>query len=271
MDKIKSMKSILKEKQSYAFTDLCDIVRILRSDEGCPWDREQDHKSIRNDLIEETYEAIEAIDNSDQELLREELGDVLLQVVFHSVIEEENETFNINNVIDDISKKLIHRHPHVFGNIVVKTSDQVLQNWDKIKNNEKSRNTVYDSMKSIPPMLPELMRARKIGSRAAKVGFDFACAEDALSKVREETNEVSSAIGSDHVFEEIGDLLFSVVNVSRKLGIDPEEALHFSNEKFMMRFKGVEDEILKDRGNFSSYSLSELDDIYNKVKNSKLL
>lgn len=262
----KTLIEELLSKEKYDFYDLCDVVRVLRSDVGCPWDREQDHKSIRNDLIEETYEVIEAIDNDDPTLLREELGDVMLQAVFHATIEEERGRFNINGVTDEICKKLIHRHPHVFGDVVAETSEKVLENWDKIKSDEKSRNTVYSQMQSIPPMLPALMRARKIGSRAAKVGFDFACAEDAYLKIEEECAELKEAICTERAHEELGDLLFSVVNVARLLGIDPEQALNDSNKKFMDRFCELEINVLSDGKNMSDLTLSELDVYYDKAK-----
>ena len=269
---MKDAKTLIDEllsKQSYTFYDLCDVVRVLRSDVGCPWDREQDHRSIRNDLIEETYEVIEAIDNDDPVLLREELGDVMLQAVFHSVIEEENGRFNVDGVTDDICKKLIHRHPHVFGDVVADTIDKVLENWDKIKSDEKSRQTVYSQMESVPPMLPALMRARKIGSRAAKVGFDFPSVEEACKKIEEETLELKQAIGSENVHEELGDLLFSVVNVARLLGVDPEQALNDSNRKFMSRFQKLEQNILADGKDMRSMSIEELDSYYNIAKQTE--
>ena len=259
----------LLEKNSYNFEDLRDLVSVLRSDVGCPWDREQDHKSIRNDLIEETYEVIEAIDNGDKDLLKEELGDVLLQVVFHTSIEEDENTFDMNDVCNDICKKLIHRHPHVFGDVVAETSDKVLENWDKIKSDEKSRNTVYSTMQSVPPMLPALIRARKIGSRAAKVGFDFECVEDALKKVDEERIELEGAIGTQTAAEELGDLLFSVVNVARLLKIDPEQALNDSTRKFMGRFKSLEQSARKDGKELSKMTLSEMDEYYNRAKDEE--
>jgi len=269
MSDTKKKIELILAKDNYDFYDLCQIVRILRSDKGCPWDREQTHKTIRNDFIEETYEVVEAIDNSDMILLREELGDVMLQVVFHSVIEEENGKFDINDVSNDICKKLIHRHPHVFGDVTADTSAQVLDNWDKIKREEKSRNTVYDSMKSVPPMLPALMRARKLGARAAKVGFDFSSPDQAFEKIEEESIELKEAMRTDNALEEIGDLLFSVVNVARILGIDPEEALNYSNNKFMERFRLLEQEITMKGKSIQELSADELDYYYKIAKNKE--
>ena len=266
----KEMIKILLEKDVYDFYDLCDVVRVLRSDVGCPWDKEQDHKSIRNDIIEETYEVVEAIDNDDLALLREELGDVMLQAVFHSVIEEERGAFDIDCVTTDICKKLIHRHPHVFADIKVSNTTEVLSNWDKIKSDEKSRDTVYSSMQSIPPMLPALMRARKIGSRAAKVGFDFPSVEDAFEKITEETNELYDALNTENAFEELGDLLFSVANVARLMNINAEEALNYANKKFMERFRKLELEVLSDGRELSKLSIEELDDYYRKIKHDEM-
>ena len=162
----------LLTKERYSFGDLVDIVEILRAPGGCPWDREQTHASIRKDFIEETYEVIEAIDKNDKALLREELGDVMLQVVFHAQIEREEGAFDVDDVANDICAKLIHRHPHVFGDVKAETSEKVLDNWEKIKGEEKSRVTVTDKLVAIPPMLPALMRASKVGKKAAC--FDFA-------------------------------------------------------------------------------------------------
>ena len=270
MAEVKELINALLKKEEYDFYDLCDVVRVLRSDVGCPWDKEQDHKSIRNDIIEETYEVVEAIDNEDMTLLREELGDVMLQAVFHSIIEEERGSFDIDCVTTDICKKLIHRHPHVFGDVVVKNTTEVLSNWDKIKSDEKSRTTVYSSMQSIPPMLPALMRARKIGSRAAKVGFDFPSLEDAFSKITEETNELYNALDTENAFEELGDLLFSVVNVARLMNINAEEALNYSNKKFIERFGKLECAINSDGKEMTNLSIEELDEYYNRIKQDSI-
>ena len=174
-------KITMLNKERYSFNDLVDIVTILRGEGGCPWDREQDHKSIRDDLIEETYEVIEAIDTEDPVLLREELGDVLLQIVFHAGIEEDAGRFDIDNVANDICAKLIHRHPHVFGDVSVENTEQVLSNWEQIKSEEKERVTVTDKLRSIPPMLPALMRATKVGKKASM--FDFETTELVMDKI----------------------------------------------------------------------------------------
>ena len=165
--------SALRQKQSYTFEDLLSVTRILRSENGCPWDREQDHHSIRSELIEETYEVIEAIDNDDRTLLREELGDLLFQIVFHSQIEAECDAFTVHDVIHDITKKMVHRHPHVFGDISVESSAEVLSNWEAIKTEEKQRNTLIDKLHAIPPMLPALRRNSALPSIPATEKFAF--------------------------------------------------------------------------------------------------
>ena len=161
-----NVRYLLEKTDPYTFEDLVTVVELLRSEGGCPWDMEQTHKSIRNDFIEETYEVVEAIDTDDSTLLREELGDLLFQVLFHAQIEAEVDTFSIDNVIDEIAKKMIHRHPHVFGTVEVANSGEVLSNWEKIKTDEKQRNTLVDKLRAIPPMMPALMRASKVGKKA---------------------------------------------------------------------------------------------------------
>lgn len=269
MDKI---DEIIK-KESYDIECLKDIMAILRSDDGCPWDKEQTHSSIRNDFIEETYEAIEAIDKNDTALLREELGDVLLHVIFHSQIEKENGTFSFDDVVNDICVKLIHRHPHVFGDMVAETGSAVLDNWDKIKKEEKKdkRTTVTDELRAVPPALPALMRAQKIGKRAGKAGFDFSCTKETLDKVREEIDEVCDAIDSvpadgEKISEEIGDLLLAITNVARFTGVNSEEALNKACEKFIHRFEGVEKKASEIGKSIKSMSDSELLTLWNNEK-----
>lgn len=257
----------LLEKERYGFEDLVTVVEVLRSDIGCPWDREQTHKSIRKDLIEETYEVIEAIDTEDPELLREELGDVMLQVVFHARIETEENRFDINDVANDICVKLIHRHPHVFGDVVAETSDKVLSNWEKIKSDEKERHTVTDKLRAIPPMLPALMRAEKVGKKAAC--FDFADADQVMEKVREELCEVSEAIEAgvkSDIEEEMGDLLLSITSLCRKLGIEPEVALNKATDKFINRFSVLENAVMEQGKDINSMSMPELDAVWDEIK-----
>lgn len=257
----------LLEKKSYGFDDLVLLVEVLRSDKGCPWDREQDHKSIRKDLIEETYEVVEAIDTENPTLLREELGDVLLQVVFHAQIEREVERFTMDDVANDICVKLIHRHPHVFGEVSADTSDKVLSNWEKIKSEEKHRNTITDKLKAIPPMLPALMRAEKVGKKAKC--FDFADEDEVVEKIHEEMAElrVASVAGdADACEEEVGDLLLSITSLCRKLSIDPEVALNRATDKFIRRFELLENAVTAEGKNMENLSSEELNRIWNENK-----
>ena len=258
-----------KEKPKYGFQDLIEIMKMLRAPGGCPWDREQTHKSIRQNFIEETYEVIEAIDTEDRELLKEELGDVLLQVVFHSEMESEKGSFDINDVCDGICKKLIVRHPHIFSDVKADTTDEVLSNWDKIKMQTKSQKTQSDAMDSVSKSLPSLMRSEKLQKKAAKVGFDWPDVNGALQKVEEETQELQKAIEDGDkkgMEEELGDLLFSVVNVSRFLKVDSEEALYHACDKFTNRFRMVE-ALAKERGiAMESAPLSLLDSLWDEVK-----
>ena len=257
----------LLRKEKYGFDDLMTVVRILRGEGGCPWDREQTHKSIRNDFIEETYEVIEAIDTENPTLLREELGDVLLQVVFHTQISEDDKQFYMEDVTTEICQKLIHRHPHVFADVNVENSAEVLKNWEKIKSDEKSRKTITDKLTSVPPMLPALMRASKVGKKASC--FDFPDAQSVMDKVSEELVEVSEAMASgssDEIFEEIGDLLLSITSLCRKLHVDAEMALNKATDKFIDRFREVENEVTSQNRAMSECSLEELDAIWDKIK-----
>ena len=257
----------LLEKKSYGFDDLVLLVEVLRSDKGCPWDQEQDHKSIRKDLIEETYEVVEAIDTENPTLLREELGDVLLQVVFHAQIEREAERFTMDDVANDICVKLIHRHPHVFGEVSADTSDKVLSNWEKIKSEEKHRNTITDKLKAIPPMLPALMRAEKVGKKAKC--FDFADEDEVVEKIHEEMAElrVASVAGdADACEEEVGDLLLSITSLCRKLSIDPEVALNRATDKFIRRFELLENAVTAEGKTMENLSSEELNRIWNENK-----
>ncbi len=260
------VKNALLNKKRYDFFDLVEIMRLLRAPDGCPWDREQTHKSIRNNFIEETYEAIEAIDNEDFSLMREELGDVMMQVVFHAVIAEEEGKFTTADVLHDVSAKLVHRHPHVFGDVVAKTGDEVLTNWEKIKSAEKTRLSATDKMKAVPPALPALMRADKLGAVAAKYGFDFPNAADAFGKVREEMTEVENAKTQEELFEEIGDLLFSVSNFARKSGISSEEALDAATKKFAHRFALMEQLMQENGVSFDGASADILEEYWQKSK-----
>ncbi|MBO5327426.1 MAG: nucleoside triphosphate pyrophosphohydrolase [Clostridia bacterium] len=240
MTRDEKLQEILRKKV-YDANDLVTIVELLRLPGGCPWDMEQTHKSIRNDFIEETYEVIEAIDNGDPALLREELGDVLLQVAMHARMEEEAGRCTFDDVANDICQKMIHRHPHVFGEVKAETTAQVLSNWEQIKSEEKKRETVTDKLRAIPRQYPALMRAAKVGKKAKMM--DFPDAASVADKVGEELLEVREALtheSRERVAEEIGDLLLTVASLARKAGVDPELALTRATDKFIDRFSAVE-------------------------------
>ena len=258
-----------KQKEKYDINDLLEIMRSLRAPGGCPWDAEQTHESIRKNLIEETYEVVEAIDKKDSGMLLEELGDLLMQVVFHTQIEEEKGSFNFDDVADGVCKKLIERHPHVFGEVEVSGVDDVLDNWDAIKRRKKGQKKGSEPMLSVPRELPALMRAAKIQQKASAVGFDWPDVSGAYDKITEETQELRKAVESgvkEDISDELGDLLFSVVNVSRFLKCDAEEALTTASDKFINRFIRVE-QLAKENGvDMEKASLEELDRLWDIVK-----
>ena len=256
-------------KPCYNMQDLIDIMRILRAPGGCPWDAEQTHESIKKNLIEETYEAVEAINKSDNELLCEELGDLLMQIVFHAQMESEKGEFGFDEVVDGVCKKLIVRHPHVFGDVTVSSVDDVLTNWDDIKKKTKGQKTVTESMFSVPRELPALMRATKLQKKAADVGFDWNDVSGALDKLEEEIGELRAAIANkdkENMTEELGDILFSAVNVSRFIKTDAEEALTAASDKFLSRFTTVE-ALAKERDiDMKSVGIDELDKLWDEAK-----
>lgn len=259
-------------KNSYDMQDLIDIMRILREPGGCPWDAEQTHESIKKNLIEETYEVIEAINKNDKDLLCEELGDLLMQVVFHAQMEKEEGTFEFDDITDGICKKLIERHPHVFGQVSVSSVDDVLTNWDAIKRKTKGQKTTTQSMNSVPRELPALMRATKLQKKAADVGFDWSDVSGALDKLEEEIAELRQAIGNndcENMTEELGDVLFSAVNVSRFIKTDAEEALTAASDKFLARFTKVESLAQERNIDMKASSLEELDRLWDEAKASE--
>lgn len=256
-----------QKKEKYNFNDLLRIMEILRAPDGCMWDREQDHQSIRRNFIEETYEVCEAIDEQDPEHLKEELGDVLLQVVFHTEMEKEKGVFDIGDVADGICKKLIYRHPHIFGTVEVGSSEEILRNWDELKRKEKHQETDTSALESVAKSLPGLIRAEKLQKKAAKVGFDWENAQGALEKVEEELDEVKRAVAGDgDPEEELGDLLFAVVNVARHLKVDPERAMEKNCNKFVRRFAEMERQARQENKVLSDLSLTELDTLWNRSK-----
>ncbi len=245
------------------------IIAVLRGEDGCPWDREQTHESIRRNLLEEAYEVCEAIDQKDPEHLKEELGDLLMQVLFHAQIEQEAGNFDLDDVADRAVKKLILRHPHVFGTTQVRDSEQVLDNWDKIKRVEKAQDTVASAMTDVAESLPALWRAEKIQKKAAKVGFDWPDISGALGKICEEAQELRQAVennDADNIEEEIGDLIFSAVNVARFAGVDPEKAAHRACEKFIRRFRFLEQAALEEGRALEEMSLDEMESIYQRAR-----
>ncbi|MBQ8762595.1 MAG: nucleoside triphosphate pyrophosphohydrolase [Clostridia bacterium] len=258
-----------ERKDSYNIHDLVEIMRLLRAPGGCPWDAEQTHESIKKNLIEETYEVIEAINKSDNELLCEELGDLLMQVVFHACMENEKGVFDFDDVCDGVCKKLIERHPHVFGETMVSGVDDVLTNWDDIKRKTKGQKTTTQSMLSVPRELPALMRATKLQKKAADVGFDWSDVSGALDKLQEEINELRQAVENNdrtNMNEELGDVLFSAVNVSRFIKSDAEEALTAASDKFLSRFTTVE-KLAGERGiDMNASELEELDKLWDEAK-----
>ena len=256
-----------QSSQFYKVEDLRKIIAFLRSERGCPWDREQTHESIRRNFLEETYEACEAIDTGDSKLLCEELGDVLTQVIFHAQIEEEQGRFTLDDVADATCKKLIFRHPHIFGDTEASDSETVMEHWDEIKRREKQQETVTQAMEGVAKSLPATWRAEKIQAKARKVGFDWSDASGALHKVEEEADELKAALQSGTgIAEEIGDLLFTVVNMARLAGVDPEEALHATSDKFIRRFSYME-QAATDRGQaLPDMTLDEMEALYQMGK-----
>lgn len=260
----------MSEAQSQpAIERLVDVMRTLRSDNGCPWDREQDMHSLKAYLLEESYELIDAIDGGDSEAVRDELGDVLLQVVFQSRIAEENGWFDFNDVAEQIVRKLIRRHPHVFGDVEVEHAGEVLKNWEHIKRGEKSSAHRTSAVDGVPRSMPALQKAHHIQKKAARVGFDWDTIEPVVEKIDEELAEVRQALADgrrDRIGEELGDLLFAVVNLSRFTGHDAEQILHRTVKKFAGRFQRMEEAVHASGRQMTDCTLEELDAEWEKVK-----
>ncbi|XZM55463.1 nucleoside triphosphate pyrophosphohydrolase [Clostridium perfringens] len=254
------------------FQDLLDIIETLRNPGGCPWDREQTHESLKSALLEECYEVIDAIENEDEDALIEELGDVLLQVVFHASIGKEDGYFDIMDVIGGISNKMINRHPHVFGNEKANTSEQVLVNWDEIKKEEKGIKTLTEEMQNIAKSLPATTRAYKVQKKAKKVGFDWDDVNCAMDKVKEELNEIKEVYNCEDksiIEGEVGDLLFACINVARFLEVDGELALDKTIKKFIKRFSYIENKAIKNNKNLKDMTLEEMDKLWEEAKTSE--
>ena len=230
-------------KDKYDIDDLLEVTRILRSENGCPWDREQDHKSVRMNVLEEAYEVMEAIDADDAAMLKEELGDLLFQAVFHCEIEKERGRVEFNDICDDVTKKMIYRHPHVFGDVNVNNSDDVLKNWDKLKKKSKHQDTVADTLDSVPMVLPALMRGEKVFKRASNAGVALSGTSEAVDLVKEKLASLELAINDKNealTEDNFGELLLSCCILSRFIKKDCEKALTFAVNKFIMRFRELE-------------------------------
>lgn len=261
-------------KSRYGIDDLLKIMGILRSENGCPWDKVQTHESIRTDLIEECYEVCEGIDKNSPEMLKEELGDLLLQITFHSQIENEKGNFNFEDVCNDICQKLVYRHPHVFGEgekkIKADTEDEVLKNWDALKKASKQQKTYTETLESVPKTFPALLRGEKVCKRAARAGLPINNAEDCIKKIQEQLGELSRRISlqsedkgelSENFAQNqqiLGEILFDFCNLNRILKNDGEKALTYSTNRFIMAFRAVEDDIIKQGGSLDKLSSEEL-------------
>ena len=272
----KMQQALREDKCRFPADRLIDIMEQLRGPEGCPWDRKQDMDSLKKYLVEETYEVLEAIDERNDAKHLEELGDLLLQVVFQAQIAREKGSFDFNDVVNVICEKMIRRHPHVFADVIADDSNAVLRNWEIIKLQEKKAMGAGEDesiMSGVPKNFPALMRAEKLQAKASRVGFDWSDVRDAELKVREEEQELRNALANDdsqNKFEEVGDLLFACVNVSRLLGIDPEEALRVSCDKFIRRFKYIEDKARNMNVKLGDMSLESMDEIWNEAKHKGL-
>ena len=284
VDSVGTQEAGFQMRSNYDVSDFQKLMQFLCGPNGCPWDSEQTHESIKRNLLEEAYEAAEAIDNNDTDGLIEELGDVLMQVIFHADMADRAGKFDLDKIADVACKKLIRRHPHVFGEVRANDGSESLAFWDDIKRKEKLHDTTCDAMKSVARNLPQLWRAEKIQKKAAKVGFDWPTYEGALESLQDELEELKNAIrqangcgtvkdGKDHkastheaIQEEFGDLLFSAVNLARFFDIDPEQALSSTNDKFMARFGRLETAVMAQGKNLGDMTLDEMEFIYQQVK-----
>lgn len=261
------------DKSYSGFSTFQETIAHLRSPEGCPWDRKQSHQSLRPYLLEETYEVLETIDADDSAALAEELGDLLLQILLHTQIATDNGEFKMRHVIDHINRKMLRRHPHVFGDVVVSHAGEVTANWEEIKKAEKSAKgqlpPVSSALDGVPQGLPALAQALAISKKAVRVGFEWPDVDGVLDKITEEAREVAEAVDSAHLESEIGDLLFSVVNLARWHGIDPESALRATNARFVRRFKKMEALVRAKAQTLSQLTIDDLDALWEEAKRSE--
>jgi len=252
------------------FIQLVEIVKTLRTPEGCPWDREQNLYSIKNHFLEEAFELVDALDNEDIENIREELGDVIFHVVFHAVMAEEEGHFDLSSVLDEINEKLIRRHPHVFGDMGSINTEEVIVNWEKIKDKEKEKKRNNSILDDIPNSFPSIQRSIKMQERVRKVGFDWPDMEDCMSKVNEEIDEFKEAISkgsTDEIEHELGDVFFSLINISRFLKINPDEALRKANNRFQKRFSYIEQQLLAKGISSEEANLEQMEELWKEAKN----
>lgn len=258
-------------EKKYTIADLLDIMETLRKPNGCPWDKAQTHESIKKSMIEESYEAIDALDSGDDGAFANELGDVLLQVVFHAQIAKERGAFDFDTVVGEICTKLVSRHTHVFGEEQAGDEEEALTNWEKNKKKEKGLKTYFDMLNDVPHHYPALMRAEKVQKKAKGVGFDWDNIDDVYAKVLEEIDELKEAQETKdnaNIEEEYGDLLFAIVNLGRFLDVTPEIALTKASEKFINRFAMMEKEAVKENKDLSEMSLEEMDKIWDRIKHN---
>jgi tetrapyrrole methylase family protein/MazG family protein len=245
-----------------------ELMRRLRGPGGCPWDAEQTHDSLKRYLLEETYEVMEAIDANSVPMMKEELGDLLLQVVFHAVIAEEQNEFSIDEVIDTLNDKLIRRHPHVFADLQIESKDQLIDNWEKIKKNEKGM-TRKSALSGVPSHLPALLKAQKIGEKAARVGFDWSRADEVFAKVLEELKEFEETMldgNQERMEAELGDLLFAIANLGRFLSLNPEDALRKTISRFTKRFEHIENSLHTANKEMQDATLEEMEKLWQEAK-----
>jgi len=259
----------LNKKKDNVFYELVNIMKKLRDKNGCPWDREQTRDSIKAYLIEEAYELLEAIDEENPDKIKEELGDVLFQIIFHAKLAEEQKEFDVFDVCLHVKEKMIRRHPHVFGNSKVSSSKEVLERWEDIKRKEPKNSERKSALDGIPKELPSLLRARRFQEKAARVGFDWEKTEQVFEKVEEELAELKETFSKNNKIEmehELGDVLFSLVNIGRFIKVNPEEAMRKAIDRFFQRFKYIEEETTKRGLDLNDLSLQEMDKYWNEAK-----
>ncbi|MFQ5561767.1 MAG: nucleoside triphosphate pyrophosphohydrolase [Nitrospinota bacterium] len=259
----------MEDESKKTFSEFVELMKVLRGEGGCPWDREQTHQSIKTNLIEEAYEVLEAIEEENPEKLKEELGDLLLQVVFHATIAEESKTFTAGDVIEAIYQKMVRRHPHVFNGVDVENSKEVLSQWEKIKKSEAGKEGRKSLLDGVPKEMPALLRANRVQEKAARAGFDWEHADQVFKKVEEEMGEFREAFmkkNNEEMEDELGDLLFSLVNIARFIEVSPEDALKKTIQRFTQRFHFIERAVAGRHREVSDCTLEELETFWKEAK-----